>query len=111
MLKREEAALPRLREGDCEKVSRLYKAKTGVGCGVGCGGFHPKVPLDMTKETRGGVVEFLEKVERSGKMAAAVGRILVHVGIARISSCMDTSILSVEVLCCVSLGICLLWSL
>ena len=63
MLKREEAALPRLREGDWEKVSRLCNAKTGVGCGVGCGGFHPKVPLDMTKETRGGVVEFLQKVE------------------------------------------------
>ena len=39
------------------------KAKTGVGCD----GFHPKVPLDLTKETRREIVEFLEKVERSGK--------------------------------------------
>ena len=36
----------------------MYKAKTGVGCD----GIHPKVPLDVTKETRGGIVEFLEKV-------------------------------------------------
>ena len=58
-----EEAMPRLREGDLEKASRLYKAKTGVGCD----GFHPKVPLDLTTETRGEIVEFLEKVEQSGK--------------------------------------------
>ena len=46
-----------------KKASRLYKAKIGVGCD----GFHPKVPLDLTKETRGKIVEFLEKVEQSGK--------------------------------------------
>ena len=46
-----------------KKVSRLYKAETGVGCD----GFHPKVPLDLTEETRGEIVEFLEKVEQSGK--------------------------------------------
>ena len=46
-----------------EKVSRTYKAKTGAGCD----GFHPRVPLDLTKETRGEIVEFLEKVEQSGK--------------------------------------------
>ena len=34
----------------------MYKAKTGVGCD----GFHPKVPLDLTNETNGEVVEFLE---------------------------------------------------
>ena len=51
---------------DLGKVSRLYKAKTGVGCD----GIHPKVPMDLTKETRGEIVEFLEKVEQSGKMAA-----------------------------------------
>ena len=34
-----EGALPRLEECDLEKVSRLYKAKTGLGCD----GFHPKV--------------------------------------------------------------------
>ena len=41
----------------------MHKAKTGVGCD----GFHPRVPLDLTKETRGEIVEFLEKVEQSGK--------------------------------------------
>ena len=40
--------MPRLKEGDLEKVSRLYKAKTGVGCD----GFHPKVPLDLTSKKR-----------------------------------------------------------
>ena len=45
-LKKYEEALPRLKESDLEKVSRLYKEKTGVGCD----GFHPKVPLDLTKE-------------------------------------------------------------
>ena len=33
----------------------------------GCDGFHQKVSLDLTRETRGEVVEFLEKVEQSGK--------------------------------------------
>ena len=41
-LKECEEALPRLKEGDLYKTSRLYKAKTGVGHD----GFHPKVPLD-----------------------------------------------------------------
>ena len=45
-----------------ERVSRLYKANTGVGCD----GFHTKVLLDLTKETRREIVEFLEKVEQSG---------------------------------------------
>ena len=58
-LRRCEEALPRLKEGDLEKGPRLYQAKTGVGCD----GFHPKVPLDLTKETRGKIAEFLEKVE------------------------------------------------
>ena len=44
-------------------MSRVYKAKTGVGCD----GFHSKVPLDLTKETRGEIVEFLEKVEQNRK--------------------------------------------
>ena len=44
-----EEALPRLKECELEKVSRLYEAQTGVGCD----GFNPKVPLDLTKETRG----------------------------------------------------------
>ena len=63
VLKECEEALPRLKEGDLEKASRLYKAKTGVGCD----GFHPKVPLDLTREMRGKIVEFLERVEQSGK--------------------------------------------
>ena len=46
-----------------EKVSTWYKTKTRVGCD----GFHPRVPLDLTKETRGEVVEFLKKEEQSGK--------------------------------------------
>ena len=62
-LKKLEEALPRLIECGLEKVSRPYKAETGVGCD----GFHPKVLLDVTKETRREIVEFLEKVERSGK--------------------------------------------
>ena len=62
-LKRLEEALPRLKESHLEEVSRVYKAKTGVGCD----GFHPNVPLELTKETRGEIVEFLEKVEQSGK--------------------------------------------
>ena len=53
-LRRCEEALPRLKEGDLEKASRMYKAKTGVGC-------------DLTKETRGAIVEFFEKVEQSGR--------------------------------------------
>ena len=38
-LKKCEEALPRLKKGGLEKASRLYKAKTGVGCD----GFHPQV--------------------------------------------------------------------
>ena len=57
-----EEALPRLKVCHLEQVSRLYKAETGMGCD----GFHPEVPLDLTKETRREIVEFLEKVEQSG---------------------------------------------
>ena len=42
-LKKCEEALPRLKEGDLEKASRLHKGKTGVECD----GFHPEVPLDL----------------------------------------------------------------
>ena len=52
-------SMPRLKESELEKASRLYKANTGEGCD----GFHPKVPLDLTQETRGEVVEFLETGE------------------------------------------------
>ena len=62
-LKECEEALRRLKEGDLDTASRLCKAKTGVGCD----GFYPTVPLDLTEETRGESVEFLEKVEQSGK--------------------------------------------
>ena len=49
-LKECEEALPRLKEGDLKKASRLYKAKTGVGCD----GFHSKSSfgLDMRNERR-----------------------------------------------------------
>ena len=56
-LKKLMESLPRLKECELEKSSGLYKAKTGVGCD----GFHPKVPLDLTIETTEEVVEFLEK--------------------------------------------------
>ena len=55
-LRRLEEALPRLTECHLEKVSRLYKAKTGVGCD----GFHPNILLDLTIETK-------EKSWSSGK--------------------------------------------
>ena len=45
-LRRWEEALPRLVESDLETASRMYRAKTGVGCD----GFHPRVPLDLTQE-------------------------------------------------------------
>ena len=50
-------------KADLENASTWYKAKTGVGCD----GFHSKVHLDLTKETRGEVVEFLKNEEQSGK--------------------------------------------
>ena len=62
-LKRLEEALPRQKETHFAEVSRLYKAKTGAVCA----GFHPKVSLDLTKEMKREIVEFLEKVEQSGK--------------------------------------------
>ena len=37
--------LPRLQESELEKVSRLYKVKTGVQCD----GFHPKVSLGFDR--------------------------------------------------------------
>ena len=60
-LKKEEDALPRLTESDLEKASRLHKAKTQSGM--------RRIPPkgSLTKETRREVVEFLKKVEQSGK--------------------------------------------
>ena len=46
------------------RTSRLDCAKQKKR--VGCDGFHPNVPLDLTEETRKEIVEFLEKVEQSG---------------------------------------------
>ena len=46
-----------------QKTTKTYKAKTGAGCD----GFHSKVPLALTRETRGEVVEFVEKVEQYGR--------------------------------------------
>ena len=62
-LKKVEETPPRLEECELEKASMLYNAKTGIGCD----GFHPKVLLYLTKETRREIVELLEKVEQSGK--------------------------------------------
>ena len=62
-LRSAEEALPRVKECHLEEVSRSKKAKTGVGCD----GFQPEVPLDLTKEMRREIVEFLEKVEQSRK--------------------------------------------
>ena len=59
--------MPRFLEQVLEKAGKSHKSKTGVVCG----GFHPKVRLDLTKGTRGEVVELLEKVEQCGEMAAA----------------------------------------
>ena len=68
-----EEALPRLKECHLEKVSGLQKAKTGVGCD----GFHTKVPLDVTKETRREIVEFLQKARASGHCSFALHDSLV----------------------------------
>ena len=57
-LKECEEALPS-REGDLKRHRHCTRQKTGVGCD----GFHTKTPLDLTKETRGEIVEFVEKVE------------------------------------------------
>ena len=38
------------------RTARRYKATAGVGCD----GFHPKVPLDVSQETRGEVVKLLK---------------------------------------------------
>ena len=48
-LRSAEDALPRLKECHLEEVSRLYKAKKGVGCH----GFHPKFSLDLNERNKG----------------------------------------------------------
>ena len=49
---------------------RWYKPKTGVECH----GYHPKVPLDMSKETRGEVVKFLEQSSSVGDVHNKLAR-------------------------------------
>ena len=87
-MKNFEEALPRWSEGDLEKASRLYKAKTGVGCD----GFHPKVPLDLTKETRGENVEFLEKVEQSGKWPQQACTTMFFLIPKNVTNCADSDV-------------------
>ena len=57
--------MPRSKESDLAKAEKTYRARTGVGCDC----FHHKVHQNLTRETRGYVVAFLEKVERC-KMTA-----------------------------------------
>ena len=67
-LKKLEEDLPRLQERGLMKAARAYKAtKTGVGCD----GFHPKVPLDLAVATRRQVVEFGERGGAEREMTAA----------------------------------------
>ena len=47
--------MPRVEKSDFEKAAKSCKAKTGVGCD----GFHPKVPLDIcesNKRRSGGIL-------------------------------------------------------
>ena len=58
--------MPRPTDSYLAKPATIYKPKTGVGCG----GVHSKVPLDLARERIKEVVEFLEKVETVREMAA-----------------------------------------
>ena len=53
-LKKLEEGMLRLEESDPAKEAKTHKAKMGVGSN----GFDPKVPLDLTRETGGEVVEW-----------------------------------------------------
>ena len=55
--------MPRFLENGLEEAAKSYKAKTYEGV---CDGFHPKYPLDLTKETRIEVMELLEEVGSVG---------------------------------------------
>ena len=61
-LKEGDEALPRWKEGDLDKASRLYKAKTGVGCdgGLGLGD-----ALQLPKEDIAGAERFVRAPEAS----------------------------------------------
>ena len=52
---------------DLEKSARSYKAKTGVGCD----GFHVKVPLDLTKRNKRTSVGIIGEGGAVWEMAAA----------------------------------------
>ena len=60
-----EEALPRFQECDLKKASGLYKAKIKQEWDATAS--TRKYLLDLTKETRGEIVEFLEKLEQRGK--------------------------------------------
>ena len=60
-MKNSEEDVPRFKEGDVERAARNCKAKTGVGCD----GFHPKVPLGLAKHE--------EKWRRSWRRWHSVG--------------------------------------
>ena len=62
-LKNLEEDVPRLQETDFAKAARNYEANTGVRCD----GFHPHVPLNFTRETKGEAVEFSKKVAQCGR--------------------------------------------
>ena len=70
-LKKLEDALPGLGECDLEKGAETLRGKHRSGMRrlppKSRDGFHPEVPLDLTKGTRGEHGEFFEKVEQSGK--------------------------------------------
>ena len=55
--------MPGLMESDLEKAARNYKAKTGIGCD----GFHPQSSAGLGERNKRRGVEFLEKVEQSGR--------------------------------------------
>ena len=59
-LRKWEEALPR-------RVGKSVEIVQSNDRGRLCDGFHPKAHRDLTKEMRGEIVEFLEKVEQSGE--------------------------------------------
>ena len=65
-MRRCEEALPRLKEGDLEKTSRMYKANTGVGCD----GFHPQSPWRLDKGNERGTCGILRESGAEWQVAA-----------------------------------------
>ena len=62
-LKKLEEEMRRLEESDLATTAKTCKAVMGVGCD----GLHTEVPLGLARETRGEVVDLLEKVEQCGR--------------------------------------------